>query len=107
MAVRTKITLVDTLWTGGQVFPWQTTEHRKMLSEDSFEGVVLTEEAVDRFYGRLYGEGWRSGNEDGSRYVPLRLTVEHLDGEHVGRAATFDEAAREWEEVSRSRGGRQ
>lgn len=83
MQKRIKLTIDDTLSFYNDYIGDYTFNENNVQSNDYFikvpldwiENGQLTASTLEKFYGFLYGENWRSGNEDGSRYMPLKATV--------------------------------
>lgn len=54
------------------------------------DGEQLKEEKLEKIYQKVYGETWRSGNSDGSRYVVLESSTKILAPEEL-KATNFSE----------------
>ncbi|MCU0239396.1 MAG: hypothetical protein MUC29_08135 [Pyrinomonadaceae bacterium] len=90
MLKRIKLTIDDTLafyndYVGDYTFNEnniQTNDYFVKVPLDSIENGQLTDVVLNAFYDFLYGANWRYGNEDGSRYMPLKSTVTFINDEH-------------------------
>ena len=86
MQKRIKLTIEDTLsfyndYVGDYVFNEnniKTLDYFIKVPLDWIENGQLTAPALEKFYAFLYGETWRNGNDDGSRYLPLKATVQFV-----------------------------
>lgn len=89
MEKRIKLTIDDTLSFYNDFIEDYTFNENNIQTNDYFikvplnwiENGQLTASALERFYAFLYGVTWRSGNEDGSRYMPLKAVVTLLNEE--------------------------
>ncbi len=89
MQKRIKLTIKDTLafyndYIGDYTFNEnnvQTNDYFVKVPLDWLENGQLISGALNSFYDFLYGATWRMGNEDGSRYMPLKATVTFVGDE--------------------------
>jgi hypothetical protein len=87
---RIKLTIDDTLafyndYIGDFIFNEnnvQTNDYFVKVPIEWLQNGQLTDNALQAFYDFLYGANWRMGNEDGSRYMPLKATVTFIGDEH-------------------------
>lgn len=54
------------------------------------DGEKLKEDKLEKIYQKVYGETWRNGNSDGSRYVVLESSTEILTADEL-KSTKFDE----------------
>ncbi len=89
MEKRIKLTIDDTLSFYNDYIGDYTFNENNIQINDYFikvplnwlENGQLTADALEKFYAFLYGETWRSGNDDGSRYLPLKAVVTFINDE--------------------------
>lgn len=60
------------------------------VSSDWLDGEKLKEEKLEKIYRKVYGETWRQGNSDGSRYVVLESSTKILAPDEL-KLTKFDE----------------
>ena len=91
MEKRIKLTIDDTLafyndFVGDYVFNQnntQTNSYYLRVPLQSLENGQLNVNWLSKFYDYLYGVNWRVGNDDGSRYMPLKAVVEFIGDEQL------------------------